>query len=196
MTLKNAAPAMVKKDVQERNNGEKTLVDNISKENIRRDFQNYRAYVNKVRHKKDQLEAVKTKLTGLQSVRITDIPKTASPKNDKNLYLLQEKIDIEDSLKKLIKKKETERKKLNKILKDLESNDTANQLARTPEVLTAEASVLKLRYMCGFSWEEINKAFYSEDENFEINTDVYLKRIFKYHGQAFIDLQKMMKEKT
>lgn len=185
---------MVKKDVQERNNGEKTLVDNISKD-IRRDFQNYRAYVSKIKHKKEQLEAVKVKLTGLQSIKITDIPKTASPKNDKNLYLIQEKMEIEDSLKKLIKKKEAERKKLNKVLKDLESNDTANQLTRNPEVLTAEASVLKLRYMCGFSWEEINKAFYSEDIDFEDNIENYLRKIYRYHGQAFIDLQKMMKGK-
>ena len=94
---------MVKKDVQERNNGEKTLVDNISKD-IRRDFQNYRAYVSRIKYKKEQLEAVKVKLTGLQSIKITDMPKTASPKNDKNLYLIQEKMEIEDSLKKLIKK--------------------------------------------------------------------------------------------
>lgn len=174
---------------------ERRVVVEISKEHIRRDFQNYRTYVCKVRQKKDQLTAIKTKLAGLQSARITDMPRTPAPRSDKNLYLLQEKIEIEDSLKKLLRKQDSERKRLNKILRDLESEDTVGLLTRKPEVLTAEASVLKLRYMCGFSWEDINKAFYSDDEDFEINTDVYLKRIFRYHGQAFVDLQKMLKGK-
>ena len=173
----------------------RVLVEEISKEHIRKDFQNYRNYVCKIRRKKEQLAVIKSKLTGLHSAKITDMPKVTTPKNDKNLYLLQEKIDIEDTLKKLVKKKESERKRLNKILKELESDDTANLLTRKPEVLTVEASVLKLRYMCGFSWEDINKAFYEDDADFEINMDVYLKRIFKYHGQAFVDLQKMIKGK-
>jgi len=172
---------------------ERRVLENTSKENIKRDFQNYRTYVCKVRSKRDQLTAIKTKLQGLQSAKITDMPKNTIPRNDKNLFLLQEKMDIEESLRKLLKKKDSERKRLNKILKDLESDDTAGLLTRKPEVLTAEASVLRLRYMCGFSWEEVNEAFYSEDKDFEINTDVYLKRIFRYHGQAFIDLQKMRK---
>ncbi len=149
----------------------------------------------KIRRKRDQLTAIKAKLTGLQSVKITDMPKNPTPRSDKNLYLIQEKIDIEDVLRKLLKKQDSERRKLNKILRDLESEETVGLLTRKPEVLTAEASVLKLRYMCGFSWEDINKAFYSEDKDFEINTDIYLKRIFRYHGQAFVDLQKMLQGK-
>ena len=173
----------------------KKYVDKCWGECIKKEFQNYRTYVCKLRQKKDQLIAIKTKLTGLQSVKITDIPRTPNPRSDKNLYLLQEKLDIEDSLKKLTKKKEAARKKLNKILKDLESSETADLLTRKPEVLTAEASVLKLRYLCGFTWEEINKAFYEGDKGFEENVENYLRKIFRYHGQAFIDLQKMLKEK-
>ncbi len=173
----------------------RVLVEEISKEHIRKDFQNYRNYVCKIRRKKEQLTVIKSKLTGLHSAKITDMPKVATPKNDKNLYLLQEKIEIEDALKKLVKKKESERKRLNKILKELESDDTANLLTRKPEVLTAEASVLKLRYMCGFSWEDINKAFYEEDSDFYENIENYLRNIYRYHGQAFVDLQKMIKGK-
>lgn len=83
---------------------ERRVVVEISKEHIRRDFQNYRTYVCKVRQKKDQLTAIKAKLAGLQSARITDMPRTPAPRSDKNLYLLQEKIEIEDSLKKTFKK--------------------------------------------------------------------------------------------
>lgn len=173
----------------------RVLVDK-NKCEIRRDFENYRMTVCKIKQKKDQLTAIKSKITGLHSVKITDMPKTHQPfKNDKALYLLNEKLDIEESLKKLLKKHNSERRRLNKLLRDLESDDTAASIIREPEVLTAEASVLKLRYMCCFSWSEINKAFYSDDEDFEINTDIYLKRIYRYHGQAFVDLQKMMKEK-
>lgn len=172
----------------------RVLADNNRKVGIRRDFERYRTNVCKIRQKKDELTAIKSKIAGLHSVKLTDMPKSTIPKSaDKTLYLLQEKMDIEKHLNQLIKKRESDRKKLNKILKDLESDETASLIMRKPEVLTAEASVLKLRYMCAFSWDEINRAFYSEDKDFEINIDVYLKRIYRYHGQAFIDLDKMIK---
>ncbi len=174
---------------------ERRVLVNISKDKIRQDFQNYRIYMAKVKRKQEQLTVIKSKLTGLHSAKITDMPKNSTQKNDKNLYLIQEKIEIEEQLKILLRKKESERRKLNKILRDLESNEAASCLTRSPEVLTAEASVLKLRYLCGFSWEDINRAFYSEDEDFDINTDVYLKKIYRYHGQAFIDLHAIMREK-
>ncbi len=169
------------------------MLDTISIEKIKEDFTNFRTWSCKIRKKKEELAVVKSKLGNPHGVKLSDIPKTVNPHSDRTLYLIQEKIEIESEIKKLNKKRDFERKRLNKILKNLDSTATAKLVDRKPEALTAEASILRLRYFCGFSWDEINDAFYGEDEDFNVNADVYLKRIFRYHGQAFIDLQKIAK---
>jgi len=169
------------------------LVEIITIERIKEEFSNFRTDACKIRKKKEELYAIKSKLGNPHSAKLSDIPKTTNPHSDKTLYLIQEKIEIENELKKLNRKRDSDRKRLNKILKELDSSKTAVMIERKPEALTAEASVLRLRYFCGFSWDEINAAFYSEDKDFDINADVYLKRVFKYHGQAFIDLAKIMR---
>lgn len=172
----------------------RVLVEEISIERIKEDFSNFRNSACKIRKKKEELVAIKSKLYNPHSPKLSDVPKNNTLHSDKTLFLVQEKIEIENEIKKLNKKRDSERKRLNKLLKDLDSDSTSKLVDRKPEALTAEASILRLRYFCGFSWDEINSAFYSEDKDFDINADVYLKRVFRYHGQAFIDLLKIMRK--
>ena len=166
------------------------MVD-INIEKIKKEFIDYRTTACFLRKKREELCAIKAKL-GTHGIHFSDLPKS-NPQSDKILYLLQEKIEIESAIRKTNKKRVSERNRLTKILKDLDSDITARRINRKTEILTAEASVLKLRYLCGFNWDEINYAFYGGDNDFNDSADVYLKRIFRYHGQAFSDLVKMMR---
>lgn len=170
-------------------------MENISTKSIKADFVNFLSLQLKISRKREQLYAINSKLTNPHSTVLSNIPKASNPvsNSNKTLYLLQEKNDIVADLKKLEKQLGTQRKILNKLLRELNSAETAQKISRKQEVLTAEESVLRLRYLCGFNWAEINKFFYSEDVDWDTNMESYQRRIFRYHEQAFFDLQKMMK---
>lgn len=154
-------------------------------------FENYLALLHKIARKNEELTLIKSKLESPASPKLSDMPKSPNKKNDKIAFLIQEKMEIESDLSALEKYRESERVELTTAVHSLEDPKNSNKLLRDKKILIAEASVLRLRYFCMFTWSEINEAFHSGEPDFEIKKDDFQRKIFRYHGNAFIDFKKI-----
>lgn len=156
-------------------------------------FDNYLALLHSIARKQEELAAVEAKLSRPGSVRHDGMPKSTHINLDKTAFLVQEKISIENDLKKLEDYTKNERQELFNAIRELENPLNLKKLFRDKELLISEASVLRLRYLCGLGWTEINDTFHGAQEDYEENKEKYIRKVFKYHGNAFIDLQKIFK---
>lgn len=155
-------------------------------------FEEYLCSIKKIVRKKEQLAVICAKLSGPHAAKISEIPKSKKPlSSDKTLFLIQEKMELEAQIKKLNAKREREWNKLNKAVTQLENPQIAKNIPREIDILSIEASILRMRYFCALEWPEINRTFYGSEPDFDIKIDDYMKKIFRYHGYAFVDLRKI-----
>lgn len=156
-------------------------------------FENYLALLRNINRKQEELAVVNSKISSPSGMRLKEIPVSRQRVNhDKIAFLVQEKIEIEKDIKKLDKYRAEEREELLNAIKKLEDPENFKTLIRSKNVLVAEASVLRLRYFCGCTWPEINETFHGSNEDFDEKKDEYIRKIFRYHGNSFIDLKKVM----
>lgn len=154
-------------------------------------FENYLAILRRIVAKQDELTVIKHKLSTPQGVKISDMPKNTRRAFDKVAFLVQEKIEIENDIKKLQRYQKGERTQLTNAIKGLEVEDNIKVLTRDRQVLIYEASVLKLRYICGFTWPEVAETIFGTESDFQEKKEDYLRKIFRYHGNAFTDFRKL-----
>ena len=160
---------------------------------IKTRFEEYLCNIKKIVRKKEQLTAIVSKLSCPSGAKLSEIPKSKKPfaAANKTLFLIQEKMELETQIKKLTSKTERERNKLNKFITQLEAPEATKNITRELDILSIEASILRMRYFCAMEWKEINKIFYGESPDFDKKIDDYMKKLFRYHGYAFIDLSKI-----
>jgi len=155
-------------------------------------FEEYLCSIKKIVRKKEQLAVITAKLGNPHSVKLSEIPKNKKPlSSDKTLFLIQEKMELETQIKKLNAKREREWNKLNKAVTLLEDPQATKNISRELDILSIEASILRMRYFCALEWSEINKTFYGLEPDFDVKVDDYMKKIFRYHGYAFVDIRKI-----
>lgn len=154
-------------------------------------FENYLALLHKIARKNEELKILQSKLSNPASPKLSDLPKSPNKKNDKIDFLIQEKMEIESDLDVLNKYRETERRELNSAILTLENPENSSKFLRDKKILVTEASILRLRYLCMFSWEEINETIYSGEPDFEEKKEDFQRKVFRYHGNAFIDFRKI-----
>ena len=59
-----------------------------------------------------------------------------------------------------------------------------------------EQTIIEMRYFDEASWWTICAVLYGKEDDYETNSQRYLKRAFKIHGSALQTLAKIEKEKT
>lgn len=155
-------------------------------------FENYLALLRNIDRKQEELATINSKISSPSGMRLNENPiSRQKTNNDKIAFLVQEKIEVEKDIEALDKYRIEERNELLSAIKKLEDPVNFKKLLREKRVLVAEASVLRLRYFCGCSWPEINETFHGGNEDFEEKKDEYIRKIFRYHGNSFIDLNKL-----
>lgn len=192
MIIKNVVLALDKQDVQEHKDGDLALMAERNGELTKTRFEEYLCSIKKIVRKKEQLAVISAKLGSPHSAKLSEIPKNKPLiSTDKTLFLIQEKIELESQIKKLNIKREKEWIKLNKAVTLLESPQATKNISRKLDILSIEASILRMRYFSALEWPEINRTFYGTEPDFDIKIDDYMKKIFRYHGWAFVDLRKI-----
>lgn len=157
-------------------------------------FENYLALLRNIDRKQEELATINSKISSPSGMRLNENPiSRQKTNNDKIAFLVQEKIEVEKDIQALDKYRIAERCELLGAIKKLEDPIHFKILLRDKQVLVAEASVLRLRYFCGCSWPEINETFHGGLEDFNEKKDEYLRKIFRYHGNSFVDLNKLYK---
>lgn len=141
----------------------------------------YRETVREIEANSERLERLKTRMYGIKAQNITDMPKAPSPEDDRVADLVQDKSELEEEIRAGIERKRSEKTALEKIIKHLRRSE--------------ERSVIRIRYFDCASWSEVVDVMFGDRPDFLEKEEIYLRRVYKLHGQALYGMAKYISEK-
>lgn len=140
----------------------------------------YREMAREIENQIERLERINTKLIGVGAQSITDMPKSPSPTDDRTVELLQQKTELEEEIREVIERRKTERSFFESVIKNLRRSD--------------ERAVIRVRYIDNASWDEVVDVLFGGKEDLLEKEDIYLRRVYKLHGQALLSMAKYIRE--
>ena len=130
----------------------------------------YREMSRDIENQNERLERIKTKLIGVGAQSITDMPKSPSPTDDRTVELIQQKMELEEEIREVVEKRRAER------------------------AFFESVAVLRVRYIDNASWDEVVDVLFGGKEDLLEREDIYLRRVYKLHGQALLSMAKYIEE--
>ena len=122
----------------------------------------------------ERLAHLEDAMTTPKTSSLDGMPHGSGSFGDRTASLVTQK----DSIERMITEK---RARLSAEQGDLES--IVSRLKKADERM-----VIRLRYFDCVSWPEVNAIMFGRKDDFEERDDVYLKRIFRYHGTALLNM--------
>lgn len=140
----------------------------------------YRESARDLETQQERLEKLKTKMLGVGAQTLTDMPKAKSQTADRLTDLLQQKDEIEESIRDLVESRKKERKFIEGVIKHLRKSD--------------ERSVIRVRYIDNESWDGVVDVLFGAREDLLEKADIYMRRVYKLHGEALLSMAKYIEE--
>jgi len=123
----------------------------------------------------ERLEYIEATMSSAASPELSGMPKSPGVKNDRTAMLVIRKMELEETIKEAIDAEADERAAIELLIQQLKKPD--------------ERAVIRLRYFDRAGWSEICKMLFNEAEDFEENVDNYMRRTFRLHGKALVNLE-------
>lgn len=140
-------------------------------------------YIERERDIENQLERIErmeAKLTSAGSPVFSDLPKSASPSQQRMADLTICKMDLEKKVQRTMELQKNERNELEKIIDKLEISD--------------EKAVVRMRYFDSASWDSVLSMLFGGCEDFLGKEDSYMRRVYNLHGSALLNMGKIYQE--
>ena len=140
----------------------------------------YRELIKEIDTQYERLERLKAKMYSMGAQTLTDMPKSTNHANDRIANLIEEKEELESEIGENIEKKRKERKCLEDVIKHLRRSD--------------ERSVIRIRYFDCASWNDVVDVMFGDRADLLEREEIYLRRVYKLHGQALLGMAKYIEE--
>jgi hypothetical protein len=142
----------------------------------------YRELTKEIETQSERLERLKTRIYGVGAQSLSDMPKSPSPASDRVTDLVYQKIELENSIKETIERQRQEREYLEGVIKHLRKSE--------------ERSVIRVRYFDCASWNDVVDVLFGDKPDLLEKEDVYLRRVYKLHGQAICGMAQYIEDST
>lgn len=145
--------------------------------------------VQRIRKLQEDIALLENILYNPSGMRLSDMPRSQNPSDDKTIKLMDRKIKKEEKLKEELVAEQEEKPKLERII------DNISILPENPKgpMNSVLQDVLRYRYIDGYLWEEMVKMMFPEDDFFEDKTDSNIRKLHYWNGQALIKFIKCQK---
>ncbi len=136
-----------------------------------------------------RLDVMETRLSSIGSPTLSNMPKSASPVQDRMASMVAVKVDLENDIKRQQKGLLETREMIEKILlKALKKSE--------------ERSVIRARYLdCCFyhedklsDWNDVNNTMFGDRQDFLSKEESYLRRVHKIHGSALLNMARYIED--
>lgn len=163
-------------------NWETNDMDNeaIYTEAIKKRLKRYKERERDIENQLERIERMEAKLTSVGSPVFSDMPKVASPSQQRMADLTNQKVDLEKKVERVIEQQKAERKALEEIVDKIESSD--------------EKAVIRMRYFDSASWDGVLSMIFGGYEDFLGKEDSYMRRVYNLHGSALLNMAKILQE--
>lgn len=129
----------------------------------------------------ERLERLVSKMTGAGSKVITDMPRAPSVSTDRMAEFVEQKEELESSIRQAVEEQSCERSEIEDILKLLRHSD--------------ERAVIRIRYFDRESWNTVSEMMFGSKNDFHGKEDTYLRRVHKIHGSALFNMARIIEER-
>lgn len=122
----------------------------------------------------ERLERLEIRLRSIGSPVLSDMPKGGSPAHDRMADMIAQKVDLENEIRQMVVEQKKERQAIEGILSHLRHSD--------------EKTVIRMKYLDGFSWGEVLDVLFGGKEDFLDKEDAYTRRMYRIHGSALLNM--------
>ena len=138
--------------------------------------------VQRIRQLQEDITLIENVLYNPKGMRLSDMPRSQNPSDDKTIKLMDRKRKKEENLKIEQKQEQEEKIILESVIDDI------SLLPENPKgpINSVLQDVLRYRYIDGYLWEEMIKLMFSEDDAFVDRTESNLRKLHKWNGQALV----------
>lgn len=153
---------------------------NLYVEAIKKRLKEYTERERDIVNQLERIERMEAKLTSVCSPVFSDLPKSASPSQQRMADLTEQKIDLENKVSRAMERQKEERAELSEIVDCLESSD--------------EKAVIRMRYFDFSGWDSVLSMLFGGKEDFLDKLDSYKRRMYTLHGSALLNMGKAFQE--
>ena len=138
--------------------------------------------VQRIRKLQEDIALIENILYNPSGMKLSDMPRSQNPSDDKTIKLMDRKRNKEAKLKAEIQQEQEEKPKLESIIEDM------SLLPENPKgpMISVLQDVLRYRYIDGYLWEEMIKLMFPDDDSFVDRTESNLRKLHKWNGQALV----------
>lgn len=146
---------------------------------IKQKLEHYAAFQRRIDNQIERLEYLESVMGAPSSPNLTGLP-GGGDGTSKTEREVAKKLELETQLRDLIDDEAENRRELEHMI----------GLMKKPD----EQTIIEMRYFDEASWWTICAVLYGKEDDYETNSQRYLKRAFKIHGSALQTLAKIEKE--
>lgn len=127
----------------------------------------------------ERLEYLTSKMTGISAQVMNGMPRSSSMSTDRMADMLGRKEELEASIREAVERQAQKRKKIESIVRRLKN--------------TEERQVIRMRYLDRTEWDEVLEIMFGSKPDFEDRFETYRRRMYRVHGTALVNMEKIMK---
>ena len=128
----------------------------------------------------ERLERLITKMTGVGSQVISDMPRNHNASTDRMADMIAQKDELDALIREAINQQANERKFFENLLKQLRKSD--------------ERLVIRMRYIDGESWNGVCDMMFGAKDDYDDKRESYLRRVYQVHGHALAHMAQLAAE--
>ena len=147
---------------------------------IKQKLEHYAAFQRRIDNQIERLEYLESVMGAPSSPNLSGEPSGGGDGSSKTERQVLKKLELQQAIRDMIADEAAERKELEDMIEQMERPD--------------EQTVIEMRYFDEASWWTICAVLYGKEDDYETNSQRYLKRAFKIHGSALQTLAKIEKE--
>ncbi len=144
--------------------------DKLAVDAMKDRLRDYRSMNKEIENQIERLERMEMKISSIGSPTISDMPKSQGTAYDRMADNVARKIDFENEIKELISERDSERRSLESLIRQLKKPD--------------ERAVIRMRYLDTEEWEDILMMIFGGQRDFNGKYDNYKQRMFRLHSAA------------
>lgn len=137
-------------------------------------LRDYRSMNKEIENQIERLERMEMKISSIGSPVLSDMPKSPSTVYDRMASSVARKVDFENEIKELIAERDSERRSLESLIRQLKKPD--------------ERAVIRMRYLDIEDWEDILMMIFGGQRDFNDKYDNYKQRMFRLHSAAISNM--------
>jgi hypothetical protein len=141
---------------------------------IKARLQRYTAMLRDIDNQLERLDRMEATMTAPPGPDLSGMPRGSGTPTDRTGMMVIRKIELEEKIKRTLKKERAENAAIEAMIEQLEKPD--------------ERAVIRLRYFDRAEWDGITSVLFGDRPDYVDRLESYQNRTYKMHGRALLEL--------